>query len=263
MTRWETAVCLLLGCFPGVAFGLSIGKSRIIVSKDDFKSSQPLTTNDMMEWIPWHQGEIATQTPNSYILDKHVESEYRKWARLHGKQPDPVHYQAFRQNYLDLLGEAEEGHGGQPFFHLNQYGDMTQEEHKQEMLMLEAYHNWCQHHNKRQDPRRFDAFKQNLIRAVIETEGNMEREIHLGEFADCFPRSKNHCIEPLYSNGEHYLPSNSVQEIGNGVYVEDDGNHYYDDTFYYETEVLPTFLESRQQERWKEPRFSPYSDLHP
>lgn len=259
----EKVVCLLVGCLLNVALGWSIGKSRIIVSKDDFKSTQPLTTTDLMDWIPWHQGEVAS---DSNSLDQHIESEYRKWAKLHDKEPDPVHCIAFKRNYLNLLSDAEEGHGGKPFFQLNQYGDMTQEEHRQEMLMLEAYYNWCREHNKRQDPQKFDVFKNNLLRAVSER-GSLNEEIHLGEFADCLPDSKNHCIEPLssyFKNGERFLSgASNVKQIGNGVYIEDnrcDSNHPHHDD---DSEMVPTFLENMQHQMWEQRKSSSYTRLYP
>eukprot|EP00526_Cylindrotheca_closterium_P016042 CAMPEP_0113634600 /NCGR_PEP_ID=MMETSP0017_2-20120614/18022_1 /TAXON_ID=2856 /ORGANISM="Cylindrotheca closterium" /LENGTH=259 /DNA_ID=CAMNT_0000545317 /DNA_START=45 /DNA_END=824 /DNA_ORIENTATION=- /assembly_acc=CAM_ASM_000147 len=242
-----------------------------------------------MDWIPWNHGEIEVQQDNS-ALEQHIASEYRKWAEMYHKQPDAVHFEAFKRNYLDLLDEAEEGHGGQHFFQLNQYGDMTQEEHRREMFMLEAYYNWCQEYNKRQDPRRFEAFKLNLLQAVIQQTNSLEeggREIQLGAFADCNPHSRNHCVEPLnYASqndgGGGFLPTTTpqqqqhVQQIGHGVYVEDqeynDHQNYNNDSaghndYYsheYSSEIAPpptfeeqdieetqpTFLHTMQNQKW-------------
>ncbi|KAL3929457.1 MAG: hypothetical protein SGBAC_012199 [Bacillariaceae sp.] len=225
-------------------------------------------------------------------MEEHIASEYRKWTKLHNKKADARHFEAFKRNYLDLLDESEEGHGGSgPVFQLNQYGDMTQEEHRREMLCLEAYYSWCQEYNKRQDPGRFQAFKLNLLQAVLQSSRNGSRngmnnalegggEIHLNEFADCNPHSQNHCVEPLsFSsvNGGPFLPNYPVQEIGHGVYIDDDTSsvHHYDDshdgsaeaeTFpAFEEPPPPAFLETMQHEKWQQERNgpSPYSNFHP
>ncbi|CAJ1941361.1 unnamed protein product [Cylindrotheca closterium] len=281
------AGCLLsLICFPSLVSSWSPGKSRVIVSLDDIKSSEPLVTSSNDDWIPWNHGEVVSE-PDAYGMEEHIASEYRKWAELHNKQPDPVHFRAFQRNYLDLLAEAEEGHGGLPFFRLNQYGDLTQEEHRREMLLLEAYHSWCQEYNKQQDPNKFEDFKQNLLHAVYESANNLEEDFHLGEFADCNPRSgNNHCIEPLNHstpNGGRVLPSSVVKQIGNGVYVEyinhgDNESSSEQHNSHHESEesssptlkkndsqIPPTFLNAMQHEnRWKRTRnVSPYSNLGP
>lgn len=253
--------CLVGGLFGSpVVEGWSIGSSRIVISKDDLKSSQPMVTRDTLDWIPWHQGEVDTEIDSAGTLDQYIESEYRAWLEQYNKRGDEAHFATFKQNYLKLLEEAEDGHGGQPFFQLNQFGDMTQKEHQREMIMLEAYYDWCREYGKRQDPMKFEFFKANLLEEVQRC-GSIEEEIHLGEFAD---RRDNleFFMEPVVEETSQHLLSNSQrlqhhEPIGFGVFVESNTMLPEDQSV-----AMPNYLETMQGRRERQDnRYS--SNLHP
>eukprot|EP00980_Cylindrotheca_fusiformis_P018733 scaffold6241_cov129-Cylindrotheca_fusiformis.AAC.10 len=265
--RSLVCVCLFLAAVVTLVEGWSIRSSKVVISIDDFKSTQPMTTKNLDEWIPWKQGEIDTTDDYDGTMEKYIEGEYRKWLETYNKRGDPRHFATFKQNFLTLLEEAEDGQGGQPFFQLNQFGDMTQQEHQREMIILEAYCGWCGQYGKQQDPRSFQYFKVNLLEQV-RLRGQIDEEIHLGEFADR-PGGLEYFMDPLRNAAtdtpSHHLLSSDQRihqdqrrkEIGNGVFVESN-NMLPEET----PTKMPNFIETMQDRiDRKVNRYT--SDLHP
>ena len=77
---------------------------------------------------------------------------------------------------------------------------MRHDEAQREIILLEAYTNWCAEYRKEQDPQKFELFKMNLLQQVRNL--SIDQEITLDENADQVA-SLEFYIDPLLKEVEH------------------------------------------------------------
>ena len=179
--------------------GFRLGKSKVTpFTNDNLKSRQPITTDNVRNWIPWNHGQLSAEVTSN--METYIRNEYDIWVHDYNKQPDEEHYQIFKRNFLKLLEDADDGEGGQKFFHMNQYGDMPRDEAQRELILLEAYSNWCIEYGKTQDAQKFEFFKVNLLQQIRNL--NIDEEITLDENADKVA-SLSFYMDPLLKEERH------------------------------------------------------------
>lgn len=124
-------------------------------------------------------------------LEIYVRNEYQQWLSLHNKEADELRFPIFRQNFLAQLNhdlKHDDGVSSQQLFHLNQFGDLNEEEYKQEMACLETYDTWRQKYGKDHEDTKYQIFKDNLVQlstdAADDDDDDDLLEDKLTEYAD-------------------------------------------------------------------------------
>jgi hypothetical protein len=250
------------------------------VSENDVKSSiAPVTSDDLRDWVPWNHGEIDARsvcTNSKQSLDRYIEKGYKRWLVKYNKQGSAKSFSVWKDNYLALLDQSEDGMGGCPSFELNEFGDLTRNEHRREVLLLEAYTDWCKEYHKVQDPEKYSIFKLNLFQQVINSP-SVDDEIVLNENADQVANLDFYLEtlrnEPRLKETSKRLPREQPRErtfhrhkvIGSDVSIQEDHKRRIQknarDAAYFERYMQPppNYVQPTQK-YWKD---SDSSRLHP